>query len=171
MDSLRWYAFSDKKYIVPLVLSKLKEELSKIMDSEDPNFVGFPSDSNQVADNWSNAIYEYSKTCIPLSTSATSAKAAMKSVMMGMGAPMSGLTVFPAAFTAYAATFAPGMLGAGFTGVPPSSPIDLAPVFSIPLNAGTNQMRVNAMAAIIHAWFKTGSATLIAPPNTTLLWT
>lgn len=143
---------------MPLVYSTIRSELSKIMDPDDPNFVGYPSSTSQMANNWANAVNEYAKTVFPISSTSSAAKSAMEGVFMGMVAPMSGLVIFPAAFSAYAAALSPGMIVSNFNGIPPPSPIILAPAFAVPLLSTTLQIRIDTMATIIDTWFKTGTA-------------
>lgn len=56
-----------------------------------------------------------------------------------------------------------------FTGVPPISPIGWASLLAQPYS-GTPAEAAAKIAAAIHAWLTTGTATLVAPPNTLVPW-
>jgi len=133
----------------------LNTELLKIMDDNNPNFLGFPSDNFEMATNWGNAIFNYAKDVIPTSLTATQSKDAFIGVMQTMTIP-TGLAIFPLAFTSFALTLAGGMQPL-FTGVPPPIPIILLPVFVLPFETPI-EARVAAMTAIIDLWFRTGTA-------------
>lgn len=143
---------------MPLLLPTLEVELSKLMDADDPAFVGFPDNVNDVAENWSNAIFNYASAVIPASSTASAAKSAMKSLLLGAGSPGTFFSIFESSFTAFAGSLAGGM--AGFISVPPPLPIVLqAPMLAIPLEESFNPSRITTMASIIDLWFRTGTAT------------
>lgn len=145
---------------MPLLLPVLENELSKLMDKTNPQFIGFPGNVPDVAENWSNAIYTYSQSIIPPSTTGSTAKNAMKSVLLGATAPGSFFPLFELSFTAFATQLGLGM--SGFTAVPPPLPIILmAPMLAIPLSESFNASRITVMASIIDSWFRLGTATPI----------
>lgn len=141
---------------MPLLPNILQLELSKIIDSEHPQFVGFPQNQLQMANNWGNALQQYASGIIPPSATLAAAVTAFKNLMATMNTS-NGLVVFPQAFTTFALTLSTGMQPA-FTATPPPAPISLTPVFSIPLQDGTNSTRISTMASIIDAWMRTGIA-------------
>jgi hypothetical protein len=75
-----------------------------------------------------------------------------------------------AAFTAFGAAVGVGMAGAGFAAVPPAGPVGFAAQFGGPAPS-THADAAQQIASRIDLWMKTGTATLIAPPNTPVNWT
>jgi len=73
---------------------------------------------------------------------------------------------FDAAFTAFAATVATGMLPA-FTGTPPTAPLGVSTLLLAP--QPTHAAAAATFASLIDTWMKTGSATSV-PPGTVLTW-
>jgi hypothetical protein len=57
-----------------------------------------------------------------------------------------------------------------FTGAPPAGQVGFAPQFG-GAPPQTHGEAAGAIAGRIDAWMKTGSATLVAPPNTVTPWT
>jgi hypothetical protein len=57
-----------------------------------------------------------------------------------------------------------------FAGVPPAGPVGFAAQFG-GAAPETHAAAGGAIAGRIDAWMKTGSATLVAPPNTPTTWT
>ena len=151
---------------MPLTKSILVNELKKIMDSNSPDFIGFPSDNKKAAANWSKAINTYAKSVIPASTTSTNAKAAMEAVLQGLSYT-AGSIVFVNSFTSYSAILATGM-SPSFTGTPPPKSIDFTTVFTLPYNTSIDT-RIQQMASIIDTWFRTGLA-VNATTGATINW-
>jgi hypothetical protein len=141
---------------MPLLPNVLSNQLSSIMDKDSPSFIGFPPNIVVMASNWGNALAAYLGGIIPPSATLPVAKQAFESLMLTMNTS-NGLVVFPQAFTSMAAALSLGMQPA-FTGTPPPLPINFSSVFSIPLQDGTNSLRINALTLTIDAWFRTGLA-------------
>jgi hypothetical protein len=155
---------------MPLLLSTLEAELEKIMDSNSPLFIGMPSNQQQVASNWANAIYNYASTILPVSTTASAARTSLETILLGAAAPNSFFPAFQAGLSAFATQIAIGMQPA-YTGTPPPTPIDIqTALLAIPLEPTLTPLRISTMANIIHVWFKTGTAVLNNPPNTVVMW-
>ena len=155
---------------MPLLLSTLEQELTNLMDSTSPNFVGMPNSMADVASNWSNVMFNYTASIIPPSTTGSAAKSAMESILLGIAAPGSFFPLFTAGITAFATTLAAGMLPT-YTGVIPVAPLVIEPaMMAIPLVAGNDALRISTMAGIIDTWFRTGTAVLVAPPYTVIPW-
>jgi hypothetical protein len=55
-----------------------------------------------------------------------------------------------------------------FAGVPPAAPLGVASLLGV--TQPTHAAAAAAFAALIDAWFRTGTATLVAPPNTLVPW-
>jgi hypothetical protein len=151
---------------MPLVSIILQKELSKIMDENDPNFLGFSSDVFVVASRWANALNTYASAVIPASTTSAVSLTAMQGVLMQI---QPGVFPLASSITAYAASLSIGMLGASFVGAPPTAPLDLSPAFYIPLVEGSNAQRVSAITSIIDSWFHTGTATNVIS-GATMTW-
>jgi hypothetical protein len=74
-----------------------------------------------------------------------------------------------AAFAAFAATVGLGMAPA-FVAVPPAAPLGVAVLLTAP--QPTHAAAAALFATTIDSWFRTGSATLVAPPFTVVpAWT
>lgn len=153
-----------------LLLINIQASLTRLMDKDDPLFTGYPLTNPQVANKWSDAVHQYAVLVTPVSTTAVAAKAAMINTMVSnMGAPG---TFFPAlvmGFTNYALTLAGGM-APGFAGIPPPSPINLAPFIALGLSPSIAlSTRISTLALIIDTWFKTGTANTL-PSGPTVPW-
>ena len=140
---------------MPLVLNTLVNNLREIFDEEYSGFSGFPADINEAAQKWSEAIGDYAQSIVPPTTTISQAKSAMNSVISGI--TNNGVAQLPISFTNFAASLAIGMQPA-FTGTPPSVPVDFSSIYPIGLGGGSSEQVINAMAAIIDAWFRTGIA-------------
>jgi hypothetical protein len=116
---------------------------------------------------WASAFGSYASGVVPPSTTVPAAQAALQSALGAAFATPSALAAMDAAFTAAASTIAAGM-APSFTGVPPPSPIGWATVLNGP--AATAAAAAAKVTAAIDAWMKTGTATLVAPPNTLVPW-
>jgi len=135
----------------------IQSEIQKINDKVFAGFEGFPADAIEVADRWAEVVNVSGKDVVPSSTTAAAAREAFRVLMLGATTPGAGLLIFPLAFTAYAVALAPGMATA-FTGTPPPIPIDFTSVYAIGNAGGSGEDCAIAMAAVIHAWFLTGTA-------------
>jgi hypothetical protein len=110
---------------------------------------------------------------VPATTTAAAGKAVFQVALADAFAKPNSAQVATAmdvAFATYATTVAAGMLGAGFTGIPPAAPVGFATLFLPPYEA-THAAAAAKIGNRIHAWASTGAATLIAPPNTPTTWT
>lgn len=145
---------------MPLNPASLQSSLESLFSS--------PAGSRaQCAQAWADAVNGYAAAIVPASTAVAAAVATLaSSLASAFGAP-SAASPFDAAFAAFAVTVAGGMLPA-FAGVPPAAPLNVAAQLGIvqPSHAAA----AAAWAAMIDAWFRTGTATLVAPPNTLVPW-
>jgi len=122
------------------------------------------------AQAWADAMKTYAAGSIPASTTVEAAAAALTSALTSaFGSPSAG-PAMDVAFTTFATTVGTGMAAAGFAAVPPATPIGFASQFSGP-KPETHDQAASQYASLIDAWFRTGIATLIAPPNTPTPWT
>lgn len=144
---------------MPLLIANIQSSLAKLMDKDNVAFVGYPTNSAQVANNWADAVNQYASLVIPISTTSVGAKNAMIAAMLpGLSAPGGFFAAFISGFTAYALTLGGGMAGAGFVAVPPPVPINFGPLLALPLD-GPLSTKISTMASIIDTWFRTGTAT------------
>lgn len=147
---------------MPLLKPILNQEFTKILDSQSTNFVGFPQNTIEVANNWANVIDTYAKSVTPISTTFAIAKQLFFNTMLGIDANVgNGLVVLQNAFVAYASQLALGMTGAGFVGTPPPTPIDFSTIVPIGLAGATGATIANLFSDITDTWFRTGTATNI----------
>jgi len=142
---------------MPLVTSKIETEIRKINDKDFAQFEGFPADYPETEKRWAKAVYTYAQDVVPASTLHADAKADFESTLGQAQGPADYKALLPAAFAAYAAKIASSM--PGFTGTPPAAPVDFAPVAAIGFAGGSGSACSKAMAGIIDAWFRTGTAT------------
>ena len=148
-----------------------KTELRKLMDRKFKDFLGEVETRQQAIDRsidqWANAWYECAKAVVPPTTSAQAAKAAFKTAAAGMYLDVSG-AAFKAACAAFASALASGMVGAPvpqWTVVPPTALFN--PIGGSQTDA---EQWCEFVSGQMVAWLATGTATLIAPPNTMVNW-
>lgn len=147
---------------MPLVSAPLASSLADI--ARNP-----PATAAQCAKAWADAVQSYSGGVIPASTTVADACATLAGALSSAFAAPAAAPAMEAAFAAFAVTVAGGMAGAGFAGVPPAGPVGFAQQFASS-KPETHQAAGNALATLIDTWLKTGTATLIAPPNTLVPW-
>ena len=148
-----------------LDISALNSGLTTLFTAPPDSFLG-------CANQWAEAVYNYSFLVIPTSTTAAAAKEALAaSLNSAFSTSVSAAvtaTNMEAAFSAYATTLAIGMLPA-YTGIPPAGSIGFVDIFEgePPVDVTT---AVTTFSSAISSWFLTGTATLVAPPYTVLTW-
>lgn len=122
------------------------------------------------AGQWADAMQAYAGGVVPATTSAAAASATLEAALVAAFAQPAAAAAMEAAFLAFATTIGVGMAGAGFTGLPPAGPVGFAAQFAGPKPA-THAAAGQQIGSLIDMWMKTGTATLIAPPNTVVTWT
>lgn len=152
---------------MPLSSSTINTELLKLLDKDNPSFVGFGQNPLQVATKWADAIDNYASLVIPISTTSIPAKAAFIAALIPGVAPGAFMPALTLALTTYASSLAGGMTLAGFVGTPPPVPIVLPLFPATPLT--TASMVANSWSTIIDTWFRTGTATPIIG-GSPILW-
>lgn len=145
---------------MPLNLASLQSSLGSL-------FAAPPPSAAACAQAWADAIQGYAAGIVPPSTTVAAGVAALKSALQSAFGSPSAAPGFDAAFTSYAATVAGGMLPT-FTGVPPPAPLNIAA--QLATTQPTHAAAAAAFAALIDAWFRTGTGVLVAPPNTVVPW-
>jgi hypothetical protein len=145
---------------MPLDLSGLKANLASL--GETP-----PATLAAAAQAWADAMASYAAGIIPASATVSAAATTLAGALVtAFGAPAAAPGM-ESAFAAFAGTVGVGM--AGFTAVPPPAPVGFAAQFAGPYPE-THDEAGDQIGTLIDTWMKTGSATLIAPPNTVTPW-
>jgi hypothetical protein len=85
---------------VALDVNKLKDELLKLIDPNDPDFVGHPTNATDFATNWSNAYDAYAQDAQDVSTDPvlTANKNAMKARLLTLNIPAGTITTAASTF-------------------------------------------------------------------------
>jgi hypothetical protein len=120
------------------------------------------------AGQWADAVKGYASAVVPLSTAVDAAAATLEGALTSAFSAPEAAPLMETAFAAFAASVGVGMLPA-FAAVPPAGPVGFASQFAGPAPA-THAQAASAVAGLIDAWMKTGTATLVAPPNTQTSW-
>lgn len=152
---------------MPLLLTTIQQEFANLMDKNAGGFVGYPQSPTEVAENWSNVLFNYSQAIIPLSTTAVPAKQAMKAILTSAVAPNSFFPALISGYSAFATTLAGGMLPT-FTGTPPPTPIPLSPILALPLGTPVGTI-IGLFSTLTDTWFRTGTAINISS-GATINW-
>jgi len=132
-------------------------------------FAAPPATAAACAAAWSTAIAGYAADVVPASTTVELAAATLETALATAFASESAAPSVDAALMAFAAQVAVGMLP-GFTGAPPPAPLGIASLLLAPQE--THAAAAAAFAALIDAWFRTGSAVSVPPgvPPVTVIW-
>lgn len=121
------------------------------------------------AASWATAVGGYAASVFPASTTVAAAKGALETALNAAFGKALAAPDMEIAFTAFGTLVGGGMTGAGFAGVGPVAEVGFATFFAAgPRDSA--EAAANALAALIQAWMITGTATLIAPPNTVVPW-
>ena len=138
---------------MPLVSSTLEQGLKSIFAPET-----MPKDIATAALDWATAVDNYASSVIPPSINAAAAKSAFQSVMLGVDPnTQNGIPLLITAFTAYATQLGLGMAPT-FTGTPPPTPINIAPITVLGLSGGSAEVCAALFATTADLWFRTGLA-------------
>lgn len=146
---------------MPLVISVLSNALAS-------NFASPAGDAAGCGQQWADAVKAYAAGIVPPSTTLNAAASALAGALGSAFASPSAIGGMESAFAAFGASLALGMAPT-FTGVPPAGPVGFASQFGGPAPT-THAAAASAIAGRIDAWMKTGSAALVAPPNTVTPW-
>jgi hypothetical protein len=145
---------------MPLDPSGLQSALESV-------FAEPPATAVECAQAWADAVQAYASGIVPASTTVAAAAATMVGALQSAFGSPSAAAPFDAAFLAFATTVAAGQLPT-FTGVPPPAPLGVASLLA--LTQPTHAAAAAAFATLIDTWMKTGTAVLVAPPNTVVPW-
>lgn len=128
-----------------------------------------PGDSPAAcAAQWAAAVRDFAAALVPPSVSVAAAASTLESALSAAFASAAAAPLMENAFAAFGATVALGQAPT-FAGVPPTAPVGFAARFAGPMPE-THDDAASAVANLIDAWMKTGTATMVAPPNTVLTW-
>jgi hypothetical protein len=127
-----------------------------------------PPTAADCASAWASAARDHAVSVVPSSTSVATASTALEGALASAFAAPDAVAPFDAAFASFAAAVGVGMAPA-FAAVPPPAPLNVASLLAAP--AATHAAAAASFAALIDAWMRTGTATLVAPPNTLVNWT
>lgn len=140
---------------------------ASLQSSLESLFAEPPAAAADCAQAWADAINGYAASIVPVSTTVAAGVSALASALASAFSSPSAASAFDAAFSAFATTVAGGMLPT-FTGVPPPAPLGVAAQLAV--TQETHAAAAAAWASLIDSWFRTGTAVLVAPPNTVVPW-
>lgn len=128
------------------------------------------ADAAGCGQQWADAVKEYAAGIVPPvpMPALEAAAAALAGALGGAFSNPSAIAGMESAFSAFGASVALGMAPT-FAGVPPAGPVGFAAQFG-GAAPETHNEAASAIASRIDTWMKTGSATLVAPPNTVTPW-
>lgn len=146
---------------MPLHASSLGGQLAS-------NFESPAADAAGCGQQWANAMKAYAAGLVPPSTQVETAAGTLAGALGAAFGSPAAIPAMELAFAAFGATVALGQAPA-FTGTPPAGPVGFAAHFG-GAKPETHGAAGSALADKIDAWMKTGTATLVAPPNTVTPW-
>lgn len=145
---------------MPLALPALQSGIENVAANP-------PATAAGCAQAWADAVQAYAGGIVPPSATVAAAAAALAGALTAAFQSPAAAPGMESAFAAFAASVGGGM--AGFAPVPPPAPVGFASQFSGPAPP-SHSAAASAIAGLIDTWLRTGSATLIAPPNTLVPW-
>jgi hypothetical protein len=145
---------------MPLDTTALEDGLSALFTSP-------PITAEACAAAWAAGVRDYAAGVVPPSTTVAAAATVLEADLASAFTMPSGVAAFDAAFTSFAVTVGLGMAPA-YTAAPPPAPLGVAALLAT--SQPTHEAAVAGFLALIDAWFRTGLATLVAPPNTIIPW-
>jgi hypothetical protein len=131
-------------------------------------FADAPPSDGACADAWAAALLDYAAGVVPASAAVGSAADTLAAALAAAFATPAAAPAVDAAFTAFAASVGVGMAPA-YVATPPPAPLGIAGLLAAP--APDHAAAAAAFTTLIDTWFRTGIATLAAPPNTVVPWT
>lgn len=145
---------------MPLAPPALQSALESLFAEPPP---GAPA----CADAWAAALLDYAAGVVPPSTTVGVAADALAAALAAAFATPAAVPAVDAAFAAYAAQVGLGMAPA-YVAVPPPVPLGIVSLLAAP--SPSHAAAAAAFATLIDTWFRTGTATLVAPPFTVVPW-
>jgi hypothetical protein len=145
---------------MPLTTPALQSAL-EVLFSEPP-----PTDG-ACADAWACAMLDYAAGILPPSATVDAAADTLAAALAAAFATPAAALAVDEAFMAFAVTVGGGMAPA-YVATPPPTPLGIAALLTA--SAPTHAAAAATFAGLIDVWFRTGIATLVAPPFTVLPW-
>jgi len=130
-------------------------------------FASPPATVAECAQAWADAVQSWASGILPASTTVSAAAAALSGALASAFSSPAAIPGLEAAFATFAGSVGLGM--AGYVPVPPPSPVGFAAQFGGP-HPPTHAAAAQAIAGLLDAWMRTGTGTLVAPPNTVIPW-
>jgi hypothetical protein len=131
-------------------------------------FADPPATKAACAQAWASAAELYAAAVVPPSTTVAAASSALAAALTAaFESPSGAAPGFDGAFATWAAAIGAGMLPA-FVATPPPEPLGV--VAQLMASIDTHAAAAASWAEFIDAWFRTGSAELVAPPHTVAAW-
>lgn len=140
---------------------------SILQDAFGELFAEPPPTALECAAAWAAAAGDYAAGVVPPSTTVAAARAALEPALAAAFESPTAPADFDAAVAAFAATLGVGMLPA-YTATPPPAPLGVLALLAAP--SPSHAAAAAAWTAHLDAWFRTGIAVLVAPPNTAIPW-
>lgn len=117
---------------------------------------GFEATFEWAIGKWADVCDQLLSTVIPASITAQNARGAFIATMQPMATSIAdGIPLLEQAFLTYATILSTGMVGAGFTGVPPTSSPSIQSIVNGPQPA---EAFASLLESILIPWAKTGQA-------------
>lgn len=156
---------------MPLNASALQSSLASFFASPPDGGWVAATAATQCGQEWASAMTSYASAVIPASVAIPAAEEALAGALASAMALEEGASesAAVAAFAAWAATVGGGMAAAGYTGLPPAAPISLGALFAA-RHSDNGAAAAAAWSSTIDTWVRTATATLNAPPGTTIPW-
>lgn len=137
----------------------------------------YPRSAEEAAQQWANAARDWMATVVPPSTAVAAASTQLQAQLLTVfrvqatphPPPNSGAQI-DAAFAVFGATIALGMLPA-YTAAPPPGVPGFAQAALRGSYARTRAQGAQQVASMLQQWALTGTAVLVAPPFTPVVWT
>jgi hypothetical protein len=126
-----------------------------------------PATAAECAQAWADAAEAWASGIVPPSATVAAASVTLAGALTGAFATPAAAPLMDTAFLTFATAVGIGM--AGYAPVPPVAPIGFAPQFAGP-KPETHAAAAQQLASLLDVWMKTGTATLLVPPFTVLLW-
>lgn len=154
----------------------LSNELRTFSDNEYPLFSGFPLTFEESAERWSQAMYIYASTMVPVPIpgSLLLAKEAFKSVFLTMKGinNESNWVILANAFGAFASVVSVNV----YPYIPSYTPLGvvlyplLKPVSLQGLGGASSFVCIEYISSVVDAWYKTGVSMTTTTPPTFITW-
>ena len=139
-------------------INQFSDNIRKITDKEYGAFEGFPQDAIEAAERWADVLVKFTQNISPPSINHEAARGVFISIYQNISSdPPNASIIIPQAYMAFAVSLGLGMVG--YVATPPPVPISFLPIIPAGIAGATAEVQSDAMAAIIKAWFLTGTAT------------